>query len=850
MLRREEIGGTAILIRELETEDLREYRSFMRLGLHRLDSLLTDKSLKRSFHVKWTRSSHSTISISDEILRRGPVRKTGLKCSVICTCCHGDACENSVDSFAGSEEEHDDDENGDLNVAKLLAQEVEEDNVDENLDEGGRNLQVYIDIRNILSSRRPAKNRNPCFVPCGNCKGYFSKKTLRRHFNKCVVNDAQLNENCMVASRRIVGVVHHKACFILKDQIIPVLRDDEVTKSIRLDELIVLFGNKMCQKYRSPHHHNMIRSRLRLLGRLLTVVRNYDPNISCLSQLIHPKMYDCVINAVNVVAHLDANTLQYKTPTIATNLGTLLKSCCRILISESIKNATQNRQKEAEDFLKLIEEDYGTSINNAARENLAELKRQKPVSIPTTNDIKILLDYLREKRIMLYKKLRARFDFNVWKECSSVTLTAIQVFNRRRAGELERLKIADLNNYQSINDKTYEEILTDIPVNDQTNANKYVRCVLRGKLGRNVSIIIDIDELQTLKTIIDMREKAGVTETNPYVFGLPGSAGTHKYLEACRLLQKYSEECGAVNPGSLRGTQLRKHMATHSATFNLNDSEFMDLTNFMGHADKIHKDHYRLPIAAREITRMSKVLERAQGINVADKTSTNETAVSEANDFAIKELQTPDGTVINSEEGQDPQTSGAGTSKTSERNLFGNTNVSKAERISTKNLQTNTGETSNIVKKKRSVSPMGHVKRRSWSNQERTIVLEEFKQEFESKQLPSTSQCSALRKKFPILLSRSSPQIKSWFDNMLRKQSTMTKEREESKSKIKRNRWQSPEKVVMFKRFKCHLQSLTLPTRIECADIKENEPVLKDRSIEVIKAWVNNEINRKKKTIK
>nr|CAI5827065.1 unnamed protein product [Callosobruchus analis] len=39
----------------------------------------------------------------------------------------------------------------------------------------------------------------------------------------------------------------------------------------------------------------------------------------------------------------------------------------------------------------------------------------------------------------------------------------------------------------------------------------------------------------------------------------------------------------------------------------------------MGHAEKIHKDYYRLPIAKREITRMSRLLEKAQGGNESDQ---------------------------------------------------------------------------------------------------------------------------------------------------------------------------------------------------------------------------------------
>ncbi|KAG5887185.1 hypothetical protein JTB14_028988 [Gonioctena quinquepunctata] len=72
--------------------------------------------------------------------------KTGLKCSVICTCCQEDACENSADIFAGCGEEGGVDEHEDLTVAKLLAHEVEEDNKDENSEEEERHLQEDIDI--------------------------------------------------------------------------------------------------------------------------------------------------------------------------------------------------------------------------------------------------------------------------------------------------------------------------------------------------------------------------------------------------------------------------------------------------------------------------------------------------------------------------------------------------------------------------------------------------------------------------------------------------------------------------------------------------------------------------------
>lgn len=111
---------------------------------------------------------------------------------------------------------------------------------------------------------------------------------------------------------------------------------------------------------------------------------------------------------------------------------------------------------------------------------------------------------------------------------------------------------------------------------------------------------------------MEYRHLACVSERNPYVFGLPGES-RKRYIDACRLMRDYSVKCNAARPDLLRGTHLRKHIATRSVLLNLSDKEISDLANYMGHSEKIHFSHYRLPIVAREITEISKLLLRAQG---------------------------------------------------------------------------------------------------------------------------------------------------------------------------------------------------------------------------------------------
>lgn len=62
-------------------------------------------------------------------------------------------------------------------------------------------------------------------------------------------------------------------CEVLKTLIFPSMRDDDVFRAISYDKLLILFANKLCQKYRSNHLGNYIRQILRALGRLLVTIK-------------------------------------------------------------------------------------------------------------------------------------------------------------------------------------------------------------------------------------------------------------------------------------------------------------------------------------------------------------------------------------------------------------------------------------------------------------------------------------------------------------------------------------------------------------------------------------------------
>lgn len=126
-------------------------------------------------------------------------------------------------------------------------------------------------------SRRPNAKYNKTaadFVMCPSCLADYAKGSLRHHYRRCAKRNSAKRRDILVTSRKLTGRIHPQACDILRKKVFPTMQENDVAKAIRYDELIILFGNKLCQKYKDPHFYDMIRQKLRqLTGRFLIEVR-------------------------------------------------------------------------------------------------------------------------------------------------------------------------------------------------------------------------------------------------------------------------------------------------------------------------------------------------------------------------------------------------------------------------------------------------------------------------------------------------------------------------------------------------------------------------------------------------
>ncbi|KYN34029.1 hypothetical protein ALC56_11642 [Trachymyrmex septentrionalis] len=323
------------------------------------------------------------------------------------------------------------------------------------------------------------------------------------------------------------------------------------------------FRAKLCRKFRNQRHHDIIRAELRLLG------LNFDSDIN-----------------------------KFKTPSIATRIGTLLKKLGNLLQTEYIKKMIM-KVRNVENFMELLQKDYGTTINKIVEETVIQNKRHSIIELPSMNDIK-------KKRNILYNELIKSCNSR-WLELLKVTLISMQVYNRRKVGEIEKV-LEGYKYFKNIGEHTNLEVYNSLSKTGKEVIEKYVTFD-RDKLGCTVPVLLHLQLQDCIKLFLQYRSKTKTKLENSYLFGIPGyHKHRYKYLKAYDLMQKYSSKCGAEKSFTLRGIKLRKHIATKCITLNLSESEVTELANFMDHDKTKHKSHYRQSIPEIDISRFSQLL--------------------------------------------------------------------------------------------------------------------------------------------------------------------------------------------------------------------------------------------------
>ncbi|XP_044762706.1 uncharacterized protein LOC123319819 [Coccinella septempunctata] len=399
----------------------------------------------------------------------------------------------------------------------------------------------------------------------------------------------------MISAKRIEARLHRSANKIVREKLFPPLRDDDITRTIKYDELVIIYANKMSEKYRDGRYFDMIRQRIRLIGRFLKALKAINKDIKCLSDVFVPAYCPDSIRVINTLAGADDGSGHFKHPSVATALCSLLKYIGKIYLNQCIIKHDDAKQKDAKSFLLHFTQQVDINVTRTVMESQVQNK----IKLPSLNDIKKFYIYLKKNLGITYKRLKNRFSLTTWLNLSEFTLLSIQVINRIRPRELERILIQDFKRHEGISADTNKTLYKKT----RQKASRYRRFMIQGKLNRTIPVILDEEHVKCIELLLKYRGFAKISGENQYVFAIPEVTNS-KCLRACNVMRKHAILCGANHPERLRGRNSRKHIATTCLKF----TEVKELKNIN-----------ETPVASRYNSRVSRLPQRAQENNVIEE---------------------------------------------------------------------------------------------------------------------------------------------------------------------------------------------------------------------------------------
>ncbi|TKS65926.1 hypothetical protein D9C73_028178 [Collichthys lucidus] len=317
---------------------------------------------------------------------------------------------------------------------------------------------------------------------------------------------------------------------------------------------------------------------------------------------INPQHFHHVIRAVKEVAGFDEKRNKFEKPTLATKLGQSIQRVADIMEAEALSSQNNEKKQVVQEFRRMYSLTWNEMISSAAYRTLEEKKWNKPKLIPLAEDVKKMHMYMTDKQKEYYRQLSDEKNSRNWSNLAKVILAQIILFNRRREGEVSKMRLeAFITRDNSPFNEDIGEALTAL---EKRLCQHFERVEIRGKHGRKVPIILTPAMVQSLELLVEDRSSCGVGE-NIYLFA---RAGFETRLRGSDCIRELAKNCGAKKPEALSSTKLRKQVATLSRVLNLNDTEQDLLADFLGHDIRVHRKFYRLPEGTLQLAKISKVL--------------------------------------------------------------------------------------------------------------------------------------------------------------------------------------------------------------------------------------------------
>lgn len=464
------------------------------------------------------------------------------------------------------------------------------------------------------TAAKQAKNPNVSVrdsLPCRHCFAFFRNTDLWKHEQSCKVSKGfeQSSETTgKSGATEAAARVLPDPEFLTEGcrDIIDIMNQDDVSKQIRNDPLICKYGNSLSVKYdcdKSQFAH--IAQRMRELGRFVLAVNELDNNVKYLHEICVPSRFELAVEGAKKMGAVDQTSSQFKTVSLVSKIGYALKRAAEIAFGDSRMMEDSETENKLKKFLHLLDTKWSTSFSRKTLTSSVkrEIKKVDLDKSTVTEDLIKLRRFIAGEEEEARKELKEGPSLSTWKKLSEATLADICLFNRGRVGNIGRML---LHTYTHKKQKG-----AFVPSADQVKKNtklelhlgaQFTRLELEGQYGRNTLVLLTERMVSSVDLLIEHREAAGVSKTNPYLFARTEGPSFIRGLDCFR---RAAMECGVKNPEALLSSCLREQIACCWQLMSLSEHESKQVASLLGISGE---DCCRLPEHTSQLEEISQQL--------------------------------------------------------------------------------------------------------------------------------------------------------------------------------------------------------------------------------------------------
>ena len=205
------------------------------------------------------------------------------------------------------------------------------------------------------------------------------------------------------------------------------MKNDDIPKIATADELITTYGSFLLSSH-GLRKGNLISQRMRLLARLLGQLRIVTGESCDMIGFMLPMYFDKMVEAAKKLGGYSISTMEgeaistFDIPALPLKIGYALDKCIQICKGIGIKKGDNNMVQNAERVSELFKLEWRMKISSVAIRTQATNKFNKVQSLPTTEDLLTVWEYLMKEIPMQTAKLTEKPDQHMHRKCQEHSL--------------------------------------------------------------------------------------------------------------------------------------------------------------------------------------------------------------------------------------------------------------------------------------------------------------------------------------------------------------------------------------------------------------------------------------------